>query len=148
MRRRDAHEPQPQPVHAESGYSLLEVLVVIAILGMIVGLVAPAALRQLGGARVSITRQTIERLSSVLDIYQLDNGAFPSTSQSLEALNTRPTGANGWNGPYLRGEGVPMDPWGRPWIYRNPSTRSGRSYDLCSAGADGSASEGQLICNR
>ena len=67
MRRRDAHEPQRPPVHAESGYSLLEVLVVIAILGMIVGLVAPAALRQLGGARVSITRQTIERLGSVLD---------------------------------------------------------------------------------
>ena len=146
MRRRDAEEPQPPD--AQGGYSLLEVLVVIAILGMIVGLVAPAALRQLGGARVSIARQTIERLGSVLDIYQLDNGAFPSSSQGLEALNTRPTGASGWNGPYLRGEGVPMDPWGRPWIYRNPSNRSGRPYDLCSAGADGSASEGQLICNR
>ena len=147
MQRRDQNDT-PSPAHAESGFTLLEVLVVIAILGMIIGLVAPAALRQLGGARVSIARQTIERLGSVLDIYQLDNGAFPSTSQGLEALSTRPTGANGWNGPYLRGEGVPMDPWGRPWTYRNPSTRSGRAYDLCSSGADGSASEGQLICNR
>ena len=150
MRRRDSIDPtQPPPVaHSESGFNLLEVLVVIAILGMIVGLVAPAALRQLGGARVSIARQSIERIGSVLDIYQLDNGAFPTTSQGLDALNARPTGANGWNGPYLRGEGVPMDPWGRPWIYRNPSTRSGRIYDLCSSGADGSGSEGQLICNR
>ena len=150
MRRRDPIDPtQPPPVaHSESGFNLLEVLVVIAILGMIVGLVAPAALRQLGGARVSIARQSIERIGSVLDIYQLDNGAFPTTSQGLDALNARPTGANGWNGPYLRGEGVPMDPWGRPWIYRNPSTRSGRLYDLCSSGADGSGSEGQLICNR
>lgn len=147
MQRHQATDPQP-PSHPESGYSLLEVLVVIAILGMIVGLVAPAALRQLGGARVSIARQTIERLGSVLDIYQLDNGAFPTTSQGLDALNMRPTGSTAWNGPYLRGEGVPMDPWGRPWIYRNPSTRGGRAYDLCSSGADGSASEGQLICNR
>lgn len=132
----------------EAGFTLLEVLVVIAILGLLIGLVAPAALRQLGGARVSVARQTIERLASVLDIYQLDTGEYPTTDQGLTALNIRPTGVSGWNGPYLRAEGVPMDPWNRPWVYRNPSSRSGRSYDLCTNGADGSGSAAQLICNR
>lgn len=142
------HAPRSRRAHGQAGFTLLELLVVIAILGLLIGLVAPAALRQLGGARVSVARQTIERLGSVLDIYQLDNGAYPSTDQGLAALNTRPTGAAGWNGPYLRGEGTPMDPWGRPWIYRNPSSRTGRPYDLCSSGADGSGSPDQLICNR
>lgn len=145
MRRRTLHARDHD---GEAGFTLLELLVVIAILGLLIGLVAPAALRQLGGARLSVARQTIERMASVLDIYQLDNGNYPSTDQGLAALNTRPTGATGWNGPYLRGEGVPMDPWGRAWIYRNPSTRGGHAYDLCSSGADGSASADQLICNR
>ena len=142
-----ADAPPPR-AGGEAGFTLLEVLVVIAILGLLIGLVAPAALRQLGGARVSVARQTIERLGSVLDIYQLDTGGYPTTEQGIAALNTRPAGVNSWNGPYLRGEGVPMDPWNRPWIYRNPSSRSGRSYDLCSSGADGTGTADQLICNR
>lgn len=142
------HDAEQRRETREAGFTLLELLVVIAILGLLIGLVAPAALRQLGGARVTVARQTVERLGSVLDIYQLDNGRYPSTDQGLAALNTRPTGSTGWNGPYLRGEAVPVDPWGRPWIYRNPSTRSGRAYDLCSGGADNSSAPDQMICNR
>jgi len=133
-----------------SGFTLLEVLVVIAILGLLVGLVAPAALRQLGGARASVARQSIERIGSLLDLYKLDVGSVPTTGQGLRALAERPAGVAGWNGPYLKGEAVPLDPWGRPYLYRSPSSRSGRDYDLCSlgpAGQGGDPGQQGLICN-
>lgn len=144
--RRAAHPPTPRPSR-DAGFTLLEILVVIAILGLLVGLVAPAALRQLGGARSSVARQSIERLGAVLDLYRLDVASYPSTDQGLQALLTRPAGAANWNGPYLRGEGLPADPWSRAWVYRSPSTRSGRDYDLCSRGPDGNAAGEQMLCN-
>lgn len=134
----------------EAGFTLLEVLVVVAILGLLIGLVAPAALRQLGGARASVARQSIERMASVLDLYKLDVGSYPTTEQGLQALNVRPGGATGWNGPYLKGEAQPLDAWGRPYLYRSPSNRSGREFDLCSRGPSGQAGDGgpDLICNQ
>jgi len=133
----------------EAGFTLLEILVVVAILGMLIGLVAPVALRQLGGARVSVAQQSIERLSSILDLYKLDVGSFPTTEQGLQALVVRPTSASRWNGPYLKGESAPIDAWGRPYIYRSPSTRPGREYDLCSPGPSGQAADSgsDMICN-
>lgn len=133
----------------QAGFTILELLVVIAILGLLIGLVAPAALHQLSGAKISVARQSIERLASVLDLYRLDVGSYPTTEQGLRALLERPADVSNWNGPYLKGEGVPQDPWSHLYTYRNPSTRSGHDYDLCSAGPGGQAagSEG-LICNR
>lgn len=136
----------------QAGFTLLEILVVVAILGLLIGLVAPAALRQLGGAQVSVAKQSIQRLGGVLDLYRLDMGAYPSTEQGLQALITRPSGAAAWSGPYLKAEaGPPLDPWNRPYLYRNPSARAGRDYDLCSRGpnaqgGDSTAAEG-MICN-
>jgi general secretion pathway protein G len=134
----------------EAGFTLLEILVVIAILGLLVGLVAPAALRQLGSARVSVARQSIERIGSVLDIYRLDTGSYPTSQEGLQALVTKPPGAANWNGPYLKGDQVPLDPWNHPYLYSNPSTRARHDYDLCSPGPNaqsgGAAQEG-LICN-
>jgi len=135
---------------AEAGFTLLEILVVIVILGLLIGLVAPAALRQLGGAKISIAHQSIERLSSVLDLYRLDVGGYPNTQQGLTALVTPPAGIGNWNGPYLKGTGVPLDPWNHPFVYRAPSTRQGYDYDLCSAGPnaqDNASTEAGRICN-
>jgi general secretion pathway protein G len=134
----------------EAGFTLLEILVVIAILGLLIGLVAPAALRQLGGAKVSIAHQSIERLTAVLDLYRLDVGNYPNTQQGLQALVTAPAGIGNWNGPYLKAAGVPVDPWNHPYVYRSPSTRQGYDYDLCSIGQnaqDNDASREGWICN-
>ncbi|MGY3149334.1 general secretion pathway protein G [Bradyrhizobium sp. USDA 3397] len=149
-RRCDFVHLQPRSASSgDDGFTLLELLVVVAILGLLIGLVAPVALRQLGGARVSIAQQSIERLGSILEMYKLDVGGFPTTEQGLQALITRPTSAPRWNGPYVKGEVVPLDAWGRPYIYRSPSQRPGRDYDLCSKGESGDASSNgpELICN-
>jgi general secretion pathway protein G len=125
----------PGPAGRMAGFTLLELLVVIAILGLLIGLIAPAALHQLGSARLSIVRQSVERIGSVLDMYKLDVGSYPSTDQGLAALVDQPSGVTTWNGPYMKG-GVPVDPWNHAYAYRNPSTRSGHDYDLCSSGPD------------
>lgn len=118
----------------DSGLTLLEILVVVAILGLLNGLVAPAALRQLGGARVSIAKKSIGRVSSLLDLYKLDTGTYPSTDQGIAALIQQPAGVSGWNGPYIRNAAAPLDPWNRLYVYRFPSSRTGRDLDLCSTG--------------
>ena len=121
----------------QRGFTLLELLVVLAILGLLIGLVAPAALRQLESSKEKIAHQSIERIAGVLDIYKLDVGTYPTTEQGLLALVARPTGVTRWNGPYLKGENVPQDPWGRPFVYHNPSQRAGHDYDLYSMGRTG-----------
>ena len=104
-----------------------------------------AALRQLGGARVSVAKQSIERIGSILDMYKLDVGSYPSSDQGLNALVEAPAGASSWNGPYIKGA-VPVDPWNHPYTYRSPSNRQNHEYDLCSAGPTGSGGSDE-ICN-
>ena len=121
----------------EQGFTLVELLVVVAILGLLIGLVAPAMMRQLGSAKHRIAEQSVARLAGILDIYRLDIGSYPSTDQGLGALNASPAGAAGWSGPYLNDETGIVDPWGRPFEYRSPSQRAGRAFDIASLGADG-----------
>jgi len=132
----------------EAGYTILEVLVVITIIGLLIGLVAPMALRQLGGARDSIAKESIARIGTVLDLYNLDVGSYPTTQQGLLALVTEPKDVRNWRGPYLKGDAVPKDPWGEDFVYKRPSKRNGREYDLCSYGPNGTDTpESEQICN-
>jgi general secretion pathway protein G len=134
----DAKEPGDTPARrSQAGFTLIELLVVLAILGLLIGLVAPAALRQLGSAKDKIAHQSIERLASVLDIYKLDVGSYPTTDQGLQALVARPQGVPQWSGPYLKGDKLPEDPWGHPFVYRSPSQRPGHEFDLYSLGPTG-----------
>ena len=123
----------------EAGFTLLELLVVLAILGLLIGLVAPRALNLLGSSKEKIAHIDLERLAANLDIYKLDVGTYPTTDQGLQALIRRPQGAERWNGPYLKGDKLPEDPWGHPFGYRAPSQRPGHDYDLYSLGPSGQA---------
>jgi general secretion pathway protein G len=132
----------------DAGFTILEILVVVTIIGLLIGLVAPAALRQLSGARVSVAKQSIERLGMVLDLYNLDMGSYPTTDQGLEALVRKPSSAaTNWNGPYLKTEAVPLDPWNQPYIYHSPSGRPNHAYDLCSKGGNSDAAGQTALCN-
>ena len=99
----------------------------------------PAALRQLGSAKDKIAHQSIERLATVLDMFKLDVGRYPTTEQGLQALITPPTGLSRWAGPYLKGDKLPEDPWGHPFVYHSPSQRPNHEFDLYSLGPNGQA---------
>jgi general secretion pathway protein G len=117
-----------------SGFTLLELLVVVAILGLLVGYVAPRYFGQLGKSEVTTARAQIEALGSALDQYRLDTGRYPTTELGLNALIQRPQNEPKWNGPYLKKD-VPLDPWGKPYLYTAPGERG--EYDLVSLGKDG-----------
>ncbi len=132
----------------DEGFTLIELLVVIAILGLLIALVAPAVLGQLSGAKIKIAHQSIERIGQILDLYKLDVGSYPSTDDGLQALVSKPSDADNWNGPYVKGS-VPVDAWNHPYLYRNPSNRDGHDYDLCSPGPTGNAGNSNSeICNK
>jgi len=116
------------------GFTLLELLVVVAIIGLLVGFVAPRYFGQIGKSEVTAARAQIDALEKALDQYRLDTGHYPSTEQGLAALMQRPQNEPKWNGPYLR-KSVPLDPWGRPYQYRAPGEKG--DFDLLSLGKDG-----------
>jgi general secretion pathway protein G len=118
----------------QAGFTLLELLVVLVILGLIAGLAAPQVMNLLGGAKTKTAALNIEKLSATLDIYRLDNGSYPPTSPGLGALMERPDGASAWNGPYLRKADQLLDPWGRIYHYRLPGKHG--AFDLFSLGSD------------
>jgi general secretion pathway protein G len=119
----------------EAGFTLVEILVVITIIGLIMGLVGPRVLGYLSDSKVKTARIQIQGFSAALDLYYLDSGRYPSASEGLAALVQKPEGAVAWNGPYLKGTAVPNDPWGRPYVYRVPGRQG--AYEIVSLGQDG-----------
>ena len=103
----------------ELGFTLIEMLVVITIIGLIMALVGPRVLNYLGESKVKAAQIQIESFSSALDFFYLDNGRYPSSSEGLPALVQRPGNSSSWNGPYLKTASIPTDPWGRPYVYRS-----------------------------
>lgn len=117
-----------------SGFTLLELLVVMVIIGLLVGYVAPRYFTQLGKSEVKAARAQISALGKALDVYRLDTGHYPSQETGLQALVTAPANEPKWQGPYLE-KALPVDPWGHAYQYRIPG--EGRDYDLLSYGKDG-----------
>lgn len=117
-----------------SGFTLLELLVVMVIIGLLVGYVGPRYFSQVGKSEVKAARAQINALEKALDMYRLDTGHYPSGELGLKALVEQPADETRWTGPYLS-KGIPPDPWGNPYLYRIPGTNS--EYDLYSYGKDG-----------
>lgn len=117
------------------GFTLIELLVVLVILGLLAGLVGPQVMKYLGGANTKTAKLQIEDFSTALDAFRLDVGRYPATNEGLQALIAPPGGATRWNGPYLRKNIIPKDPWGNDYQYRSPGQHGG-AFDLYSLGAD------------
>jgi general secretion pathway protein G len=119
----------------QQGFTLVEMLVVISIIGLIMGLIGPRVLNYLSESKVKTARIQLQSFASGLDLFYLDAGRFPSTSEGLAALMQRSPGVAAWNGPYLKGNSLPNDPWSHPYIYRAPGDRA--PYEIISYGSDG-----------
>jgi general secretion pathway protein G len=116
------------------GFTLLELLVVVVIIGLLAGFVAPRYFGQVGKSEVNVAKAQLDALEKALDQYRLDTGRYPSAELGLKALVERPPSESKWNGPYLR-KAIPLDPWGKPYVYRIPGEKS--EFDLISYGKDG-----------
>lgn len=118
----------------DDGFTLLEILVVLVILGLLASLVGPRLFNQLSASKVKTAALQIEGIASGLDLYRLEVGQYPTTAQGLKALVTAPSGVSGWNGPYLKKSIVRQDPWGHDYYYKSPGQHG--EFDLYTLGAD------------
>lgn len=119
----------------EQGFTLVELLIVMAILVLLAGIVAPRVMGYLGSSRIKAAKVQIQSLATSLELYRLDTGRYPRSNEGLIALVQKPAGAKNWNGPYIQSRNAPTDPWGAPFIYRSPGKHG--AFDIISLGADG-----------
>ncbi|WP_132255864.1 type II secretion system major pseudopilin GspG [Methylobacterium segetis] len=120
---------------AQAGFTLVEVIVVLSIMGLIMSLVGPRVLGYLTDSKAKTARIQVETLSSAVELFFIDTGRYPLETEGLQALVSPPGGLAAWNGPYLKGASVPRDPWGRPYLYASPDR--GRSFLITFTGPDG-----------
>ena len=127
----------------EAGFTLIEVLIVLAIIGMVASLVGPRVLGYLSDSKIKAAHIQMDAIGNALDLYYLDAGRYPTSTEGLAALVKKPPSATVWNGPYLRTGDVPLDPWGNPYQYHIPGKAS--PFDLISFGPDGHEGPQSLI---
>ena len=129
---------------SEAGWTLMELIVVMVILGMLAAVVGPKVYDNIMKGKDQIAKMQVSELESALMLFAFDTGRFPTSVEGLQALVQNPTGLNSWDGPYLK-KGVPNDPWDRPYLYKHPGDHG--DFDLCSVGADGVEGTEDDICN-
>ncbi len=117
-----------------SGFTLIELLIVMIIIGLLAAFVVPKLIGKVDDAKITAAKAQIELISTALDMYKLDTGKYPSQGTGLSALNTKSDDVENWNGPYLKKEKVPKDPWGTDYIYNYPGEHG--DFDIISYGAD------------
>lgn len=127
--------PSPCPKGPDQGFTLLELLVVMVIIGLLASFVAPKFFSQVGKSEIKTARAQMDAFGKALDTYRLDVGRYPSTALGLKALVDRPESEPKWSGPYLQ-KSIPTDPWGQAYVYQSPGAQ-GRDYDIQSMGKDG-----------
>lgn len=133
---------------AEAGFTLLELLVVLAILGLLAAIVAPQVLHYLGASRSQTAKVQVENIGAALEEFQLDIGRYPSQEEGLTALVQAPPGVNNWNGPYLKKPSALTDPWGQRYLYKIPGQHSEADvYTLGSDHAEGGTGEAKDVGN-
>ena len=132
----------------DAGFTLLELLVVLAILGLLAAIVAPQVLKYLGTSRTQTAKVQIQNISASLDHFELDVGRYPTAEEGLQALVERPTNVASWNGPYLKSRSGLVDPWGQPYLYKSPGAHGDVDvYSLGSDKAEGGSGEAQDVGN-
>ena len=122
-------------IFKSAGFTLLELLIVMIIIGLLAALIGPKMIGRVGESRQTVAKQQVEGFGSALEMYRLDTTKYPTQEQGLEALVSEPQGVNNWKGPYLKKKFIPKDPWGHEYIYTYPGANG--DYDIVSYGADG-----------
>lgn len=148
LRRREAVGASARRAAGQAGFTLVELLVVLVILVLLASLVAPRVVGYLGSSRTKTAKVQIQSLTTALELYKVDTGRYPTTTEGLKALVEPPPSAASWNGPYLTKKEVPTDPWGRPYAYRAPGQHG--PFDIASLGADnqpGGTGENEDVTN-